>query len=211
MDRFLTVLMLKPWTGWFLMFRPLMTELLRFLALNSLAGISMVRLAGYEQDNLLGLLDAAVSALAVPPASTIAVDQVAAGALDGDALARDGDEGTLPRLVAKGGLALEDELSMVSEAVVYVMTGRQLTLVPFFRLVRSRVLPAGTEMLSRVILSHLDLPLMASSKVLKVQLTARDWRDTARTGSAVGRAVAVEARAPRRTTKLGSILRDVGL
>lgn len=64
----------------------------------------------------LGLLLAAVSALAVPPALTLAGDETARGAGDGDLLAADGDEGALPLLVAEGGGALESDLGAVFQA-----------------------------------------------------------------------------------------------
>lgn len=69
--------------------------------------VGVGHLVGAEE---LGLGLAAVAALGVPPALALAVDGVARGAVDGEAVAADGDEGTLPLLVAKGSLALEGDL-----------------------------------------------------------------------------------------------------
>jgi hypothetical protein len=60
----------------------------------------------------LGLLLAAVAALGIPPALALAVDDVAGSAVDGELVASEGDEGTLPLLVAEGGLALEGNLQV---------------------------------------------------------------------------------------------------
>lgn len=58
----------------------------------------------------LGLGLAAVAALAVPPAGALAVNGVSGGTVDLDVAAGEGDEGSLPLLVAEGGLALEGDL-----------------------------------------------------------------------------------------------------
>ena len=63
----------------------------------------------------LWLLLAAVGTLAVPPLSTIAVNNVAGSTLDGDLGTRDRDERTLPFLVAEAGGTLEGNGGSVLE------------------------------------------------------------------------------------------------
>lgn len=63
----------------------------------------------------LGLLLAAVGTLGIPPALTLAVDGVAGSTRDGETVTAEGDERTLPLLVAKGGLALEDDVGVILE------------------------------------------------------------------------------------------------
>lgn len=58
----------------------------------------------------LGLVHAAVAALAVPPASSLAVEDGAAGALDGDVFAFDLEEGAVPFLVAPGCRSFKNDL-----------------------------------------------------------------------------------------------------
>jgi len=58
----------------------------------------------------LGLGLAAVAALAVPPASTITVEDTAGSTSNGDRSTGDADEGAFPLLVAKGGGTLEDDV-----------------------------------------------------------------------------------------------------
>ena len=67
----------------------------------------LVELVSLEE---LGLGLATVATLAVPPASTVAVDLGTGGLLDGDVGTGHGDQGTLPFLVAEGGFTLEDDL-----------------------------------------------------------------------------------------------------
>ena len=57
----------------------------------------------------LGLGLATVGALGVPPTGSISVES-GTSAVDGDVVTGDGDEGTLPLLVAEGGGALEDDV-----------------------------------------------------------------------------------------------------
>lgn len=63
----------------------------------------------------LGLGLAAVGALAVPPLSAVAINDMAAGALDGDLGTGDRDEGALPLLVAEAGGSLEGDGGSVLE------------------------------------------------------------------------------------------------
>ena len=58
----------------------------------------------------LGLLLSAVGSLAVPPAGTATVDDMAGFAGDVDVASGGADEGTSPLLVSEGGFALEDDL-----------------------------------------------------------------------------------------------------
>lgn len=58
----------------------------------------------------LGLGFAAVGSLAVPPAGTATVDDMARGTGDVDILTGEADERTLPLLVPESGLALEGNL-----------------------------------------------------------------------------------------------------
>ena len=58
----------------------------------------------------LGLVDAAVRALSVPPPASIAIDQVAFGTSDRDVGSGNTDQRTVPLLVAEGRGALEDDL-----------------------------------------------------------------------------------------------------
>ena len=62
----------------------------------------------------LGLRLAAIAALVVPPATAVAVEIGAIRSRDGDVSPGDGDERSIPFLVAKGGFAFEDDLSMMS-------------------------------------------------------------------------------------------------
>lgn len=72
----------------------------------------------------LRLLLAAVSAFSVPPASAIAVQQVASGAFDSDLLSGDRDEWAFPLLVVECGLALEDNLRHVGKSVSSSASGK---------------------------------------------------------------------------------------
>lgn len=62
----------------------------------------------------LGLGLAAVRALGVPPAATIAIES-GTSAVDGNVVAGDGDERALPLLVTEGGGALEDDVGSLLE------------------------------------------------------------------------------------------------
>lgn len=61
----------------------------------------------------LGLLLAAVAALAVPPSLTLAVDGVSSSSLDEKIVTSEGDERALPLSIAESGLALEDDLQVL--------------------------------------------------------------------------------------------------
>jgi hypothetical protein len=61
----------------------------------------------------LGLLLSTVAALGIPPSLTLAVDRVARGTLDEEVVSGEGNQGTFPLLVAKGSLALEDDLRLL--------------------------------------------------------------------------------------------------
>lgn len=72
----------------------------------------------------LGLVLAAVGALSVPPARSIAVKS-GTSAVDGNVVARNGDKGTLPLLVAEGGGALEDDVgALLQTGQVKGLAGR---------------------------------------------------------------------------------------
>ena len=62
----------------------------------------------------LGLGLATVGALGVPPTGSISIES-GTSAVDGDVVARDGDEGTLPLLVAESGGTLEDDVGTLLE------------------------------------------------------------------------------------------------
>jgi len=62
----------------------------------------------------LGLGLATVGALGVPPAGSIAIES-GTSAIDGDVVARDGDERALPLLVTEGGGTLEDDVGALRE------------------------------------------------------------------------------------------------
>jgi hypothetical protein len=64
-------------------------------------------LVGSEE---LWLSLAAVGSLAIPPARTISIEDGTRSTLDGNVSSGDGDQGTVPFLVAEGGLSLEDDL-----------------------------------------------------------------------------------------------------
>ena len=110
----------------------------------------------------LGLGLATVRALGVPPASTIAVES-STSTVDSERVTRDGDQRTLPLLVSKGGSALEDDMGSLSKRRgTSQQTTQQILLTPHHSrtlasLVKSRVVPAGTTRLSRVIVGHEDL------------------------------------------------------
>lgn len=57
----------------------------------------------------LGLSLATVRALAIPPLCAVAIDDMPRGAVHGDLSTRDGDQGALPLLVAKGSSTLEGD------------------------------------------------------------------------------------------------------
>lgn len=63
----------------------------------------------------LGLCLAAVAALAIPPSLTLAVDGVSRRSLDEQVVTGEGDERALPFGIAEGGLALEDDVSAITE------------------------------------------------------------------------------------------------
>lgn len=60
-----------------------------------------------------GLGLAAVGSLAVPPAGTTTIDDMARGTSNIDVLAGEADKGTLPLLVSEGGLTLEGNLNRI--------------------------------------------------------------------------------------------------
>jgi hypothetical protein len=62
----------------------------------------------------LGLGLSAVAALGIPPSLTLAVNIVARGTLDEEVVSGEGNQGTFPLLVAKGSLALEDDLRLLA-------------------------------------------------------------------------------------------------
>lgn len=67
------------------------------------------QLVGSEE---LGLSLAAVGSLAIPPASTISIENSTRSSLDSNVSSGDGDQRTAPFLVAEGGLSLEDDLKV---------------------------------------------------------------------------------------------------
>jgi hypothetical protein len=62
----------------------------------------------------LGLGLSTVAALGVPPSLTLAVNRVTRGTLDEEVVSGEGNQGTSPLLVAKGSLALEDDLRLLA-------------------------------------------------------------------------------------------------
>lgn len=66
----------------------------------------------------LGLGLSAVAALGVPPSLTLAVDRVARGTLDEEIVSGEGNQGAFPLLVAKGSLALEDDLRLLAKGSI---------------------------------------------------------------------------------------------
>lgn len=68
----------------------------------------VIQVMGIEE---LGLRLATVGTLAIPPALSSTVDSVVGGASNNDVGTRDLNEGSVPFLVSKGGLAVEDYLS----------------------------------------------------------------------------------------------------
>lgn len=84
----------------------------------------VLELVGVQE---LGLLLAAVGALAVPPARAVTVNEAALGHVDGDLLTLDADQGALPLLVLEGGGALEgDGGAVVDLGQVEGLTGGHL-------------------------------------------------------------------------------------
>lgn len=67
----------------------------------------VVQVVGVEE---LGLLLSAVGSLAVPPAGTATVDDMAGSAGDVNVASGEADEGASPLLVSERGFALEDDL-----------------------------------------------------------------------------------------------------
>jgi hypothetical protein len=77
----------------------------------------------------LGLVLATVRALGVPPAASITIES-GTSAVDGDVVAGDGDEGTLPLLVTESGSTLEDNVGTLLEVgQVKSGAGRNLNIV----------------------------------------------------------------------------------
>lgn len=66
----------------------------------------------------LGLGLSAVAALGIPPSLTLTVNGVARGTLDEEVVSGEGNKGTFPLLVAKGGLALEDDLRLLARGSI---------------------------------------------------------------------------------------------
>jgi hypothetical protein len=151
----------------------------------------------------LGLLLAAVASLAVPPAGTISVELRACGSLDGDGCSGNRDQGTFPFLVVEGGGSFEDDLCGVVSIEIQVGDCDELTVVPVFSPVRSRVVPAGTTTLLRVMVEQEVLLLMAAAAPVvpeKVQEARGVRREVPRTlASAAG--AALTAAAPSRAIK----------
>ena len=107
----------------------------------------------------LGL--AAVRALGVPPASSITIDG-STSTVDSERVTRDGDQRALPLLVSEGGSALEDDMGALLKRrrASQHASQQKLIVIPSLTLaslVKSRVLPAGTTRLSRVIVGQEDL------------------------------------------------------
>lgn len=73
--------------------------------------VGVLKRVGAEE---LGLGLSAVAALGVPPALTLAVNRVTRGTLDEEVVSGEGNQGTFPLLVAKGSLALEDDLRLLA-------------------------------------------------------------------------------------------------
>ena len=108
----------------------------------------------------LGLGLAAVGALAVPPLGTVAVEDRSGRLGDGDVLAGDVQEGSIPLLVLPGSSALEGDLDWTWTCQYAIRweahwkvcnrkilgLRQELTVVPLFRSLRLRVSPAGTVM-----------------------------------------------------------------
>jgi hypothetical protein len=116
----------------------------------------------------LGLGLASIATLSVPPLSTSSINNMASGTVDSDVVARDGDQGTFPLLVAERGSTLEGDLWGVNGDLVRQMI--EFTVVPSFNLVKSRVVPAGTVMPLMTIAEQEALFLMAVAASVNVQL-----------------------------------------
>lgn len=94
----------------------------------------------------LGLGLSAVAALAIPVLSTATFKVRAAGALDGDLVALDLEQGTSPFLITPRRLALEDDLIFLISIGFGLSKRRHLTWVLSSKLERSKVVPDGTVM-----------------------------------------------------------------
>jgi hypothetical protein len=114
----------------------------------------------------LGL--SSIAALAVPPLRAITVNDMAHSTVNGDVCARNRDQGTFPFLVCKSCCTLKGDLMKVRQ--FSRCAADQLTVVPSFSLVRSRVVPAGTVMSLMTIAAQDDLPLIAAAASENVQL-----------------------------------------
>jgi hypothetical protein len=159
----------------------------------------------------LGLGLAAVRALGVPPASTVAVES-STSTIDSERVTRDGDKRASPLLVSKGGSTLEDDMGTLSKRR---QTSQQVSLQSLLilhylhtlaSLVKSRVVPAGTTRLSRVRVGHealADARAEAPEAPERVQLVA---------ATALGAADAVAASATTATEmNEPNILRKVAM
>jgi hypothetical protein len=133
----------------------------------------------------LGL--SSIAALAIPPLRAITVNDMTSSTINGDVGTGDRDQGTCPFLVRKSCCTLEGDLMRVRQFLR--CAADQLTVVPSFSLVRSRVVPAGTVMSLMTIAAQDVLPLIAAAASENVQL--------ARASRFVGDAYA-SAPAPRR-------------
>lgn len=136
----------------------------------------------------LGLGLAAIGALAVPPARTATVDDVVRCSANGDVRSGDTDEGAVPLLVSEGSLAAEDNLLPRLDGVpYYIQRTVILTLVPSSRSERSRVSPAGTSILSSIIVMHdfwLSLASAAEENVQVALSTCLEAREGVRKADA---------------------------
>lgn len=116
----------------------------------------------------LGLGDAAVASLSVPPARAIRVESGAAGSLDSDASAGDGEERAVPFGVLPGGFALEDDLDKC-QWLAKCLDEWIRTVVSSLRSVMSKVVPEGTAMALRTMVEQEVLLAEAESASVKMQ------------------------------------------
>lgn len=134
----------------------------------------------------LGFGLATVGALAVPPARAVTIQDGAGSSFDGDVSAGDGDEGTGPFFVAKGGGAFENDLYARYQKVYVETREGRLTFVPDLRPVRSSVFPDGTATFDKTMVEHEVLDLLAEAAPLEPE----NVQEAARFSSVAGAVIA---------------------
>lgn len=147
--------MLTACSGVFWMFNPLMVEWLMLWSERTLESLLVqVRLMKLQRfRDILGLLLAAVATLTIPPAGTVALNDVTGRPLDSNSLALKLDEESLKLLIVKSSRSSKSDLKVLCQYRISGFSmlwccqqelGPLLTCAPALRFSRSILAPAGT-------------------------------------------------------------------